>query len=416
MRYSPGAAGKTDPADIVVAIPCYNEAGTIASVVSTVARGLARYYPELRSVLLVSDGGSTDGTRAAAESVELPGCVQRLFEVHAECPGKGAGLALLFEAAGRYSARACATFDADLRSIEESWVGSMLDPVLGDGFDFVAPHYRRDKWDGTITNHICYPVTRALFGFGVRQPIGGEFAFSGDVARVYRRRAATEWDADTSNFGVDIWMTMTAIAEGARICQARLGPKVHKAKDPADLTGMFGQVVRTLFRMLVLHRETWGDSGAGGTAPVVGRPGAGEPEPIGIDRSRLRRSIASGRQRFAGHWGQLLEPGTCAKLRAALSEIEKTPFEFPVDLWARVVCELGCAAVTPGEFPGDGGPVDAMIPLYLARALAFVGETDGMDAPGAEAAVERGVQAFERQRSFLTARMAEGSQLSRTAN
>ncbi|OGO39723.1 MAG: hypothetical protein A2Z04_08370 [Chloroflexi bacterium RBG_16_57_9] len=76
-----------------------------------------------------------------------------------------------------------------------------------------------------ITNNICYPMTRMLYGLDVRQPIGGDFGFSGKLANVYL--AHDVWETDVARFGIDIWMTTTAIAEGFRVCQARLGAKIH---------------------------------------------------------------------------------------------------------------------------------------------------------------------------------------------
>src|SRR5512136_2393002 len=49
-------------ADILVGIPSYNNAGTIGHVVRAVQAGLAKYFPDRKTVLVNSDGGSTDGT------------------------------------------------------------------------------------------------------------------------------------------------------------------------------------------------------------------------------------------------------------------------------------------------------------------------------------------------------------------
>ncbi len=50
-------------ADILVGIPSYNNAETIGHVVRAVNAGLAKYFPGARSVLVNSDGGSSDGTQ-----------------------------------------------------------------------------------------------------------------------------------------------------------------------------------------------------------------------------------------------------------------------------------------------------------------------------------------------------------------
>ncbi|MCI0349948.1 MAG: hypothetical protein L0Z53_11035, partial [Acidobacteriales bacterium] len=48
--------------DIVAGIPSYNNARTIGHVVRAVSAGLHKYFPERRSIIVNSDGGSKDGT------------------------------------------------------------------------------------------------------------------------------------------------------------------------------------------------------------------------------------------------------------------------------------------------------------------------------------------------------------------
>jgi len=106
----------------------------------------------------------------------------------------------------------------------------------------VAPLYARHKYDGTITNTLTYPVTRALYGRRIRQPIGGDFGVGADLIRDYL--AQESWTPDVSRFGIDIWMTTTALTGGFAVCQSRLGAKIHDPKDPgSDLGPMFRQVL-----------------------------------------------------------------------------------------------------------------------------------------------------------------------------
>ncbi len=139
--------------------------------------------------------------------------------------------------------------DADLRSITPEWIELLIKPVLEEGYDYVAPYYMRHKYDGTITNTIVYPLTRALYGKRIRQPIGGDFGFSGRLASFYLDKDV--WESDVARFGIDIWMTTTAVANGFKICQAFLGAKIHDAKDPgADLSAMLHQVVGSVFDLM----------------------------------------------------------------------------------------------------------------------------------------------------------------------
>ena len=99
----------------------------------------------------------------------------------------------------------------------------------------MAPLYARYKYDGTITNTVTYPLTRALYGHRIRQPIGGDFGVSGDLVRHYLE--LDDWTDDISKFGIDIWMTTSALTGGFAVCQTRLGAKVHDPKDPGSDLG-----------------------------------------------------------------------------------------------------------------------------------------------------------------------------------
>jgi hypothetical protein len=93
-----------------------------------------------------------------------------------------------------------------------------------------------------------------LYGKEVRQPIGGDFGFSGTLASHYLTKPV--WDTLVARFGIDIWMTTHAITGGFAVCHARLGAKVHDPKDPGDDLGpMFGQVVGTLLGLTERHAE-----------------------------------------------------------------------------------------------------------------------------------------------------------------
>ena len=96
------------------------------------------------------------------------------------------------------SAKAVIVVDADLRSITPLWIRNLGEPLF-DEYHFVSPLYVRHKYDGMITNNVAYPLTRALYGRRVRQPIGGDYGFSGELARIY-----AEGDAWDDSVG-DVW-------------------------------------------------------------------------------------------------------------------------------------------------------------------------------------------------------------------
>ena len=75
------------------------------------------------------------------------------------------------------------------------------------GTGFVTPYYNRFKYDGTITNFLCYPVTTSLFGKDIRQPIGGDFGLS--IELVEDLLDSPMWELpDVCRFGIDIFETL----------------------------------------------------------------------------------------------------------------------------------------------------------------------------------------------------------------
>ena len=174
-------------------IPSFGNAETIGYVVRATTAGMVQYFPELKPILVNSDGGSPDDTPRVAVSTESPDYLekvilvspkhklQRISFTYQGISGKGTAVRALFEVARELKVKAMVMVDSDLRSIVPEWVELLAGPILKGGYDYVAPLYARYKYDGTITNNISYPLTRALYGARIRQPIGGDFGVSGDL-------------------------------------------------------------------------------------------------------------------------------------------------------------------------------------------------------------------------------------------
>ncbi len=375
-------------ADLVVGIPSFRNAGTVGHVAETVARGLRAHFADARVALVNADGGSEDGTtdRVREGAADIPVAAGRYIGP----PGKGSAFRAIFQCAVALDARACAVVDSDLRSIVPQWIERLLGPVVRAEADYVAPLYARHKHDGTITNSIAYPLTRALYGLRIRQPIGGEFGFHADLARAYL--AERVWDGDVARFGIDIFMTTTAIARHARVVQAFLGAKVHDPKDPAaDLGPMFTQVVGTLFRLAADNERIWRDVAGSRAVPVVGDPEPVEPEAIPVDPRRLHERSEAGAAEQRALWDEVLA--------------EPPPAEMGSDAWARVVFDFLDAAL---RRPSDAERLArGLLPLYYRRVAAFVEEARDLTTTQAEDLVERGASAMETEKRRRTASGAE---------
>jgi hypothetical protein len=384
-------------ADILVGIPSYNNEKSIAHVIQMVTHGLAEHYNGRRCVILIADGGSTDDTREAAKEFEIKPWQEKVVSIYRGPAGKGTALRSVFEAAEELRVRACAVVDADLRSISSDWVPSLLSPVLDKGFHFVAPVYLRHKHDATITNNIVYNLTRALYGKRIRQPIGGDFAFSRDVARFYAQQDV--WETDVARYGIDIWMTTSAITQGFQVCQSNLGVKVHDAKDPAAQLGpMFRQVLSVLFSLMERFEDSW--KKVRGSVPVetFGPSNHQEPEPVEVDLEALVERFKTGFQHFAPLWKDIFCPACFGSIRAA-AERPAESFELPLETWVQILYELAATfhAWTRDRFK----IIELVTPLYYARVASFVRQSRDMSTAEAETLVEEQALEFEKQKDYL---------------
>ena len=395
-------------AELVVGIPSFNNAPTIGHVVRAVAAGLTKHFPGRRAVIVNSDGGSRDGTAevVAAADFGAPEAllvshpvdpVYKLVTPYHGLPGKGSALRTIFAIAERLGARACAVVDSDLRSITPEWIELLLGPQVEHGFDYVAPLYLRHKYDGTITNSIVYPLTRSLYGRDVRQPIGGEFGFSGRLASHYLRRPV--WETEVARFGIDIWMTTTAVADGFRVCQSFLGAKIHDPKDPgADLAAMLVQVVSAVFDLMETYQERWATVQGAEAVPLFGFPHGVGLEPVSVNVTRMLGIFAQGVRDLGDPWGRALAPGTLSDV-AALAAADERGFRFPDALWVRVVHDFA-VAYRRGVLPREQ-LLRSLVPLYLGRTASFVLATAQSRAEEVEAAIQALADEFVRQKADL---------------
>jgi len=386
-----------DSADILIGVPCYNNESTIVHVIQMITHGLAKHYGGRRSIIFIADGGSTDDTREAAKEFQIKPWQEKIVSIYRGPAGKGTALRSVFEAAGRLKVQVCAMVDSDLRSITADWVKYLLDPVLEEGYQFVAPVYVRHKYDGTITNNIVYNLTRALYGKRIRQPIGGDFAISQDVAKFYSEQDV--WLTDVARFGIDIWMTTSAITQGFRICQSNLGVKIHDVKDPGQHLGpMFRQVLSALFSLMERYESYWRDIKGSETLETFGFEGALEPEPVKVNLDLLIDLFKRGYQQLSPLWRDIFDEDSFKQISQTAC-MDSQDFHLPTEAWVKILYEL--AATYRLWTVNRGKLVDMMTPLYYARVASFVRQSWSMSSREAEALVEEQALRFEEQKDYL---------------
>ena len=398
-------------ADIIVGIPSFNNARTIGHVVRAAQAGLAKYFPDHKAVIVNSDGGSSDGTIEVVQNASIEDLsaillhhrvtpIYKLAFPYSGIPGKGSAFRSIFEIAQRLNAKACVVVDSDLRSITPEWIELLVKPVLNGGFDYVAPLYHRHKFDGTITNSIVYPLTRTLYGKRMRQPIGGDFGFSGKLAQFYLTQDV--WQSDVARFGIDIWMTTTAIANGFKVAQSFLGAKIHDAKDPgADLSSMLYQVVSATFDLMENHADIWMPIRGSEPVTTFGFEYSVGLEPVNVNTARMLKLFREGLNNLGEIWLDILGAGDFGEVKrlGALSDGE---FDFPLGLWTRVIYDYAIA-FHQKKLPTEH-LIKSLTPLYIGKTASFIRAAEHMEAAEAEAEIEKLCMEFESNKNYLATR------------
>jgi len=397
-----------DTADIVVGIPSYNNAKTIGHVVRAVQAGIAKYFPDKKTVLVNSDGGSIDGTMDVVQNtaiedfhtIMLHHRIRPAFKIttpYHGIPGKGSAFRTIFEIAAAVDAKACVVVDSDLRSITPEWIELLIKPVIEHDYDYVTPLYHRHKFDGTITNSIVYPLTRALYGKRVRQPIGGDFGFSGKIAQFYLTKDV--WETDVARYGIDIWMTTTAIANNFKVCQAFLGAKIHDAKDPgADLSSMLYQVVGATFDLMEGYYNIWKEVKSSENVPVFGFQYAVGLEPVSVNLERMIEKFQLGIRELSGLWN-LFIPKTLLAHFENIASLGRDSFNIPDDVWADVICYFALAMHK--KTMNKEHLLKSLTPLYIGRTASFVIENWSSEAEEVEQKIEKLCMVFEDKKHLL---------------
>jgi glycosyltransferase involved in cell wall biosynthesis len=395
-------------ADILVGIPSYNNAKTIGHVVKAVQAGLVKYFPDKKSVLVNSDGGSIDGTMEVVQnttiedfqSILIHQRVEPVFKIttpYHGISGKGSAFKTIFEIADLLNVEACAVVDSDLRSITPEWIELLIKPVIDGRYDYVAPLYHRHKYDGTITNSIIYPLTRSLYGKRVRQPIGGDFGFSGKLSKFYLSKDV--WETDVAKYGIDIWMTTTAMANNFKICQSFLGAKIHDPKDPgADLSAMLYQVVGATFDLMETYSEVWKRIKHSEKIPTFGFEYAVGLEPVSVNLDRMIERFKLGIKELLDIWKAFI-PQEIIQFLYAIGMTRKENFHIPDEIWCAIIYSFALASHR--KILNKEHLLKSLTPLYIGKVASFVKDTWESNAPEVEEKIENLCVRFEQRKNFL---------------
>ena len=395
--------------DILVGVPTFNNRGTIEQVVNAVQLGLVKYFPRERVVLINPDGGSSDGTPEAVRNVSIQDfrtllsssplrTIHRITTSYGGVDRRGNAWRVILAAADLLRAKACAVVSPDLESISPEWIECLVRPVYREKFDLVTPIYHRHKYDGLLVKNIIAPVIRAVYGVKVREPVGGELGFSGRLACHYLEQEV--WHEEFFRTRAEIWMTTRAIADGFKLCQSFLGPKIlARAHSPQNIVATIQDALGALFRCMENQEAFWiSRSEPPQPVPAFGFEYSSGLEPRRLNRKKMLTLFQNGVGQLSSVLESFLSPETLKEIQSVSQQNEKQ-FRFPDELWVKTIYEF--AASFHHSAINREHLLQALTPIYRGRICSVVLEDQRADAEQIERKLEALCREYERLRPQL---------------
>jgi predicted GH43/DUF377 family glycosyl hydrolase len=385
-------AAQMGPTEIVVGIPFYNEAETIASVLQTVREGLEEFYPGQKSIIVLAGspaGSACLGAIGAVPQSEAIGHIAFLLRDE-RVNGRGWAIRSAMEIA-RAAGADLAIVDSDQSSAERNgetvglspdWVSLLLEPIRREKMDLVAPRFDRHYLESPTSEQLVYPLLASIYDCPVRDVLGGQWGISHRLLRTYLEVSFSRPGAKIGGYGIDVWLATRAAANGARICESNLGIKLPGASGKREL--VLRHTAETLFESIVADRERWVQEEVVAATPFLSRlPAFGakkahRPEATRLNARELVSKLQRGLAGFRGLYEAVLPYDTHQQLET-LAMVGTEGFSFSANLWAAVVYHFLLAFAFGKEF-AKGDLISAFVPLFEGRLAGITLETQSLRA------------------------------------
>ncbi len=399
-----------EPVDLVLGVLTFNDKTTAPGLARALAEGCARSFPQRRLLVVNCDAGSQDETPQCLE--RSLGADTRLWTIHhpvlgasfkilseSGVPGRETAVRILAAITDKLNAAACLVVDGNLKSADNTWPQLLADPILDKGADCVLPWFRRNRYEGTLTNTLLAPLTQALYGKRIPYHLGGAYAFSGGMIR--STLLSQPWDEEIMQYGVDGWVTTLAVAEPLQVCRAALGPRVHQAKPMGDLSTIVAQAVGCIFHLMERYQEKWESVIGSAAVPMVGAPLRLGAEAGSINVERMVNGFRQGLRDLLPVW-QLILPAETFQQVLELGVEETDHFRFPSALWVQVVYDFALAY--HDRLLHHEHLLKALTPLYLGYTASFVIGTRAQSVEQVEQELGRLSDLFETMKPYVVQR------------
>jgi glucosylglycerate synthase len=397
--------------DLLVGISSQDSASAIGPAIRAIEDSFQQHFVRQRVVIVLMDGESKDGDNVVSVETSAPEekrahgqgltALRTIHRVKANFvapPTAGVALRTILAVADLLRARACAVVSPASTNLTAASIGNLLSPPFKDKYDFVAPLYTRHKFQGLLMRNLLYPMSRAVFGCGIREIFPSEWGFSGGLASHCLNQNI--WQEEAIRAQPEAWMALAANCGGFRCCQVFIGEKSPpKAGAPGpDIVEVLRQTVGTLFWCLESQQSYWFDRDTVQDVPTLGPEQQHTSEPTEMDRHRIFGMFRSGVTTLEPILSSILDPETHSEIKTMVS-LEEGKFRYRSDLWVRTLYDF--AASYHHAVINRDHLVQALAPLYRGMTHSYLAEHADSSPNEIEAANEMLCGEFELQKPYL---------------
>jgi glucosylglycerate synthase len=399
--------------DLLVAVSPHNAVNSIGHAGDAIEQSVRQNFVRERVVIVnVSNGdigqdGVVDaGPGALTEKkVRSPGItslrtIHRVTADFSSPTSPGFALRTILSAADLLRARACAVISPATSNLTPDSIANLLRPIYREKFDFAAPLYTRHKFQGLLARNLLYPMSRAVFGFGIRELYSDEWGFSGRLATLCLNQDV--WNEEAIRARPEAWMAISAISSDFRCCQAFLGEKTQAITGVGtDIVEALRQTVGTLFWCLETQQPLWLESDRSLPVSAFGPTHELTLGPTELNRHRIFEMFRSGVTELESVLSSILDPETHAEIKS-MAALEEERFRFKSSLWVRALYDF--AASYHHAVINRNHLIQALAPLYRGMTHSFLAEHADSSPAEMEKANEMLCAEFELQKQYLRER------------
>jgi hypothetical protein len=313
-------------------------------------------------------------------------------------PRMSAAYQSVFAMAEKLQARGCCIVASKFETVTPGWIWQLAQPLFEGQADLVLPHYARRKFEGLLNNGVIAPLTRALYGKRVNNPMGPDCAIS---QRLIQTMLETKAGGNGNRRHPLASLTSTALCENLQVAEVHFGARIYAPTDWTGMSSVLADVLSPVFLDMERNAPCWQRNRVSAAVRAIGEPRAVAEDTGVLDTTRMIESFQLGNRELQEIWGLVLPPSTSFDLRK-LAHLPVEQFRMSDELWVRIVYDFALAhrlrTISRDHL------LRSMTPLYLGWAASYAHDLKVSGAASPEQRLERLSLAYEASKSYLVSR------------